>query len=273
VLGLFASSACSSTVFLGAECASGRCQGDGDGLDIGDGDGDGDARADGGSGMGEPDDSGQAPDSGGMLDASPQLPDGSPGPGADDSGSAATLTPDFFNPSFERINGSPAGDLADFALGTGPDISPWKACQTDFMAGFLRAEQSRGDVRPSDGDTFLNFGFPYFAALPIPLYQRLATPMRAGQRYAFVVELRAEDPLLDEQLAVIIRGGNVGCNAFNDTLGMTPYQKNGAWVSHCIAFTAASDMNEISFVPRVKSGLGPTSHLYIDNIHADPSCQ
>jgi hypothetical protein len=192
-----------------------------------------------------------------------------PDAGTDAGEPTRALFPSLDNPSFELQNGTSAGDLGASLSTT--DISPWYHCQVPG-ASFLRVEEAVGDVLPAEGGAFMGFQYPYFADLPVPVFQTLAEPLRAGQTYAFMVDVRSEGAGADEMLALGVRGGSVRCSAV-EMLANTEYLPVGAWESRCVRFTPRQDMTQLSLLPVVKGVIALTFKLYVDNIREDPSCQ
>jgi hypothetical protein len=178
--------------------------------------------------------------------------------------------PAFSNPSFELQNGSKPGDVA--AAIDRPDITPWQTCQNDLMLGLEYVDpDGKNGVNATDGNNYVVFTFLYAVAYYAPVYQVLKEPLRAGQRYAFMIDVRADG--VDGQLGLSVYGGNQGCVAVNDNLVMTNFLKEGAWTPTCVTFTPAYDMPDIILLPRAIAGFGAPSRLSIDNIRADPSCK
>jgi hypothetical protein len=275
--------ACESTVLLGGECLSaGKCvesplgrdagvpgdgdQGADDDVDDQGGDGDGDEPDDDDSSMdsGAPDDmdAGERPDPI-EIDAG-ALPVLDAGPG--------TPAPALRNPSFERTSGSGAGDLN---WGAFRAVQPWYVCLAPTQTNFVRVEENvkDGNVLPSDGRYFIGFSYMYVVDLTVPIAQELATPLKAGQRYAFLMDVRAESGG-DDQLGLIVRGGTklTPC-AFLTDLAETDYLPNAQWTTQCVTFTPQTDLTQIAFLPKNKNGIAVFTRFFIDNIRTDPSCQ
>jgi hypothetical protein len=181
------------------------------------------------------------------------------------------IDPGIQNPSFELQNGSSAGDFGATTPLSNTDISPWYQCQVPG-ASFLRVETSDDGAAPTHGKTFMTFQFPYYVTLFVPVYQTLSTPLKKGQQYAFLVDVRADGANSDRALALDVRGGNVHCGALA-RLAVTDYLPTGSWQTRCIRFTPDQDYTQISLVPAVKLDVAVTYRLFVDNIRTDPSCQ
>ncbi len=276
--GLFA---CESTVLLGGDCLiRSTCPGDkprgdagfvsGDGDHVGDGDraGDGDGVPERDAGQGAVD------DGGGLFDAGLGRPDASEGDAAAlpvlDAG-PGTPAPALRNPSFERVTGSGPGDLNFSAFRA---LDPWYVCLAPTQINFVRVEENVDDkVLPQDGRYFVGFSYMYVVDLTVPVAQELVTPLKAGQRYAFLVDVRAESGG-DEQLGLIVRGGtNLTPCAFLTELAETDYLPDGQWTTRCITFTPTQDLTQIAFLPKNKNEIAVFTRFFIDNIRTDPSCQ
>lgn len=273
VIGVLWFSACQSDVSLGGECAANQKCTEGGGPLL---------PPDSGGMNGEQDGSTGAVDAGGArLDASTgdaELPDagfsdahvgvdanGGQDSGEADSGEPPGLFPDLANPSFERTSGTGAGDL-----NLGAEMAPWYHCLPPVNLGFLRAEQNTDGVTPTDDAYFLAYGYPFVVDLPVPIYQELATPLKAGTRYAFMIDVQSKSG--DDELGLIVRGGNVRCVA-TATLAVTSNVPNGQWVSQCVTFTPNEDLSHIAFLPNNKNGITVTNRFFLDNIRADPRCK
>jgi hypothetical protein len=262
--------ACESTLALGGECLpfGESCRDPGDSAlsarDAGSdsalsGDGDSDARV--------------SPPLDGALadgpDAQPALEAGTGDGGGGNSGGPPGVLPGLENRSFDLKNGSDPGDFGGTAPLSNTDISPWYQCQVPG-ASFLRVEEQVGTATPREGQTFMAFGFPYVADLPVLLYQEPLTPLRAGQPYAFLVDVRAEGG--DQVIALGVRGGNVRCEALTK-LTDTDYLPDGQWVERCVRFTPDNTLTQFALVPVVKGVIASSFRLFIDNIRSDPSCR
>lgn len=254
--------ACEVNLSLGTECGSSPC-----------------ALVEGhGAAQGPKDDSGADSEGGGAgddggIDAAVDVgPDGSmidmPDarmPDEDGQVPVPGVLPAFKNLSFERTDGDGAGDLNLAAT-----MDPWYHCLPPVNLGFLRAEQAVDSVRPTEGEYFLGYGYTYVVDLPSPIYQELSAPLKAGTRYAFMVDVQSKAG--DDDIGLTVRGGNVACVA-QAMLHTTPYIPAGIWVSQCVAFTPAEDLSHIAFVPNNRKGFTATNRFFVDNIRADPSCQ
>lgn len=271
---------CESTILLGAECdARAGCKK----ADLGDGDiegpggGDGDQGDQGGDGADRPAhgdsgfdamDGGELPsDAGPALDATADdaavlLPVLDAGPG--------TPPPALRNPSFERVTGSGAGDLNFSAFRA---LDPWYVCLAPAQLDFVTVKENFEGVTPTDGRYFVGFGYTYVVDLTVPIAQELATPLKAGQRYAFLVDVRSKSGGA-EQLGLIVRGGtNLTPCAFLTSLAETDYLPDNQWTTQCITFTPTTDLTQIAFMPKNKNGIAVFNRFFIDNIRTDPSCQ
>jgi hypothetical protein len=267
--------ACESTVLLGGDCLTeGFCveTGDGDG-ERGDGStavGGGDA----GDGDGQPVDSGvdemdagkRPLDAGVTLDA--EIPDAAVLPVLD--AGPGTPAPALRNASFERVNGTGAGDLNFSAFRA---LDPWYVCLAPAQVNFVRVEQDVDGVTPRNGHYFVGFSYMYLVDLTVPIVQELASPLKAGQRYAFLVDLRAQSGA-NEQLGLLVRGGtNLTPCAFPKELAETDYLPDAQWTTRCITFTPDTDLTQLAFMPKNKNGIAVFNRFFIDNIRTDPSCQ
>jgi hypothetical protein len=163
--------------------------------------------------------------------------------------------PPFENLSFEFANAlSIAGDVTTLGSLT-TSIEPWYTCQPiGGQAGnsvtAVRAETAlsagdtegapKVDVSATDGETFVTVGY-LVNVVPLPLMQRLDTPLQRGQRYAFAI-----DALATSQAALLsleVRANEQGCLG----LGTHPQLYKSApissltWTTLCVSFEAPAD--------------------------------
>lgn len=201
------------------------------------------------------------------------------GRAAEDAASGGVALPlPAANPSFELSAGSP-GDFGASLLST-TDIAPWYQCQAVGLS-FLRVEKEVNvgtpnapvPVTATEGENFLVYQFPYVADLPVHVYQQLEQPLKAGQPYAFMIDVRTEGAGANNTLALAVRGTNLRCDQLPMTLATTPYLPSGSWEEVCVRFTPSVDLQHIAFVPVVKGIIAITFRMFIDNIREDPRCQ
>ena len=118
---------------------------------------------------------------------------------------------------------------------------------------------------PTDGAAFLTLSLGLFG--PGGIVQPLASPLRAGQRYAFAVDLASAgfgSPTL------VVRSGRDGCaSATNQLVQSAAVAPARAWTTQCIAFTPAADISELSL--SIGNALAGGT-LFVDHLREDPSC-
>lgn len=171
------------------------------------------------------------------------------------------------NPSFEVAPGSSAGAISTGSTGSNAD--PWTSCigTANLVNGASASTGFGGGVQllPTDGAAFLSLSLGLFG--PGGIVQPLAAPLRAGQRYAFAVDLASAgftSPTL------IVRSGSSACTSATSELvqssAVAPAQ---AWSTQCIAFTPDADVNEL--VLAIGNALAGGT-LFVDHLREDPSC-
>jgi hypothetical protein len=257
--------ACDATVVLGTECPPlrGACvtgEGGAPQKDAASGEHDADEPSPPELDASEsPHDAAAEPDAG-DTDASDASPEVDVGP---------ALFPPFQNPSFELRDGSVAGNLS--ALEMPSPIAPWYACRTGLSA-LSSARGGSLTVEATDGDTFLGDSFPIVALNLNGLNQNFDPPLRAGQRYAFMVDLWSESGL-SGSLALEVASAT-SCIPPVQTLKATELLANGGWQSVCLRFTPPRDVSSlVLMVTAPEEYLNIGARLYLDNIRSDPGCQ
>jgi hypothetical protein len=178
------------------------------------------------------------------------------------------------NSSFELTRGS-FGPLAyslidPIPIGTNL-AEPWGACRTGFYA-VERAESVRGsgleDVRPREGESFIEAELNF--AGRNGLRQTLLTPLRAGTRYGFRIDVRAS--VDDGDRALEVWGAQLDCVMANKLAEVGPIGSEG-WQSVCVSFVPTVDVPQLMLVPTAR-GLGTSiGRVFFDNLRADPSCR
>ncbi|MET0283237.1 MAG: hypothetical protein ABW352_02160, partial [Polyangiales bacterium] len=174
------------------------------------------------------------------------------------SGTTLPPLPPLRNESFEFQNDTNvAGDVT--ALNTLlTDISPWYTCQpiaagqTANSLTAVRAEKGleagttegapKVAVSPDDGNTFITIGY-LVNIVPMPLLQRLSTPLRAGQEYAFAIEALATSA--DALLSLEVRGNEQGClgpSSQSMLVRSAPITAQ-SWTTVCVRFTPTTDLS------------------------------
>jgi hypothetical protein len=174
------------------------------------------------------------------------------------SGTSLPPLPAIRNESFEFQNDTTMpGDVT--ALSTPfTDISPWYTCQpiaagqTGNSLTAVRAEDRleagttegapKVAVGPSQGNTFITIGY-LVNIVPMPLLQRLSTPLRAGQEYAFAIDALATSA--DALLSLEVRGNEQGClgGQSQSTLVRSPPITSQDWTTVCVRFTPSTDLS------------------------------
>jgi hypothetical protein len=186
------------------------------------------------------------------------------------------------NPSFEVTDGTP-GDVTAVSLPTGTVIAPWFTCQpigggptalTGVRAEALVAISGEDGlptvVRPQDGLTFI--AMQYFVALFSPaLVQELATPLRAGTRYGFALDVRTSNPSAGLSLQVF--GANAPCAGIAEAtaLGATPPITTSGWQTVCLRFPAPTDLPYLMLVENAATPLSGDK-LFFDNLRSVEAC-
>jgi hypothetical protein len=203
-------------------------------------------------------------------DAGTDDPDASEEGGADaevDSGPG--IFPDLQNVSFELSDGGSEGALP--ALMMPSPIAPWYACRTGLsVASSVRAGAT--NVTPQAGSTFLGDSFPIVALNINGLNQDLDPPLKAGQRYAFMVDLWAEGGRTSVLELEVLSA--VGCLLPLTHLASSGALPNGSWQSRCMRFKPERDVSTLVLMviaPEEYVNIG--ARLYVDNIRSDPECQ
>ena len=178
------------------------------------------------------------------------------------------IFPPLENRSFELRDGGVEGGLPLLTIPS--PIAPWYACRTGLStATSMRAGMA--NILPTDGATFLADSFPIVALNLNGLNQDLTSPLRAGQRYAFVVDLWAEGgSSSDLELQVV--AGTV-CLPTVTPLGSSGPLPNGGWQRRCIRFTPVRDVSTLALMVNAPDDfLNFGARLYVDNIRSEPDC-
>lgn len=277
------SAACSASIPLGSECPEleGRCTriGFGDEEDAGE-PGEDASRADAGSATDAATRDAASHDAAQTEDAATQ------DTGATDAGSdAAAPTAWLLNGSFELQNDATApASLSGFTRPSA--IEPWYGCRGGMEAV---AEATLADgvtkVRPTEGSTFFVDSL-YSATTPVSgLAQDLSTPLRAGQTYAFKVDLWSEPGLAQGPIelqvasgALMMWLGAVKCVLSGvSIIGHSGPVEPGAWRPSCVSFTAPADISSITLMggaiqPQILN-VNFGARLFMDNIRVVPDCK
>jgi hypothetical protein len=261
--------ACDTTVVLGTDCPPlrGACVAD-------EGGGPKDDAASGEHDADEPSpsdrDASESPhDAAVDADAEPDAGDTEPPDATAEVDAGPALFPPFQNPSFELRDGSAPGNLP--ALEMPSPIAPWYACRTGLSA-LTSVRAGTLTVEPTDGDTFLGDSFPIVALNLNGLNQNFDPPLRAGQRYAFMVDLWSESGL-SGSLALEVASAS-SCIPPVQTLKATELLANGGWQPVCLRFTPPRDVSSlVLMVTAPEEYLNIGARLYLDNIRSDPDCQ
>jgi len=171
------------------------------------------------------------------------------------------------------------GDVTTVSLPTATTIAPWFTCQPigagPGLATAVRAEGSTtladnetpaGEVvtSPDGSDTFVTIRH-LVTLVDLPLIERLAEPLRQGQRYAIAIDVRPGNS--DAQLSLQVRGGNAEevCNAPSQTvLAETDPITDPRWQTACLPFTTPVDYTHL--ILSVKSAVLRDARLFFDNI-------
>lgn len=198
-----------------------------------------------------------------LADAASDASSGEPDASMLDGGGEPPLFPALRNGSFELTRGRP-GEIAyspidPIPLGTNL-IEPWGACRIGFSA--LESDQS---VLPRDGAVFVEADLSFIGVSG--LRQTLATPMRAGTRYGFAIDVRAS---AGADLALQVSASQVDCVA-GIKLAESARASNQGWQRVCLSFVPLIDTPQLLLQP-VARGLETSGRLYFDNLRADPTC-
>jgi hypothetical protein len=195
--------------------------------------------------------------------------------------------PPFENLSFEFTTPfGAAGDVTTIGSLT-TSIEPWHTCQpigaqTGNSVTAVRAETAlpagategtpKVEVNATDGETFVTVGY-FVNVVPLPLMQRLDTPLQQGQRYAF-----AMDALATSQAALLsleVRANEQGCLS----LGAQPQLYKSApitslsWTTLCVSFEAPSDLSYLILAAEPNfpdSVISPTDMLIEGDLFGGP---
>ncbi|HEX5658105.1 MAG TPA: hypothetical protein VFX59_12960 [Polyangiales bacterium] len=175
-----------------------------------------------------------------------------------DASSGATYPlPLIENASFEfATDFSVAGDVTAVGSLT-TSINPWYTCQpiggqTGNSVTAVRAETSltagstegepKVDVAPKDGDTFVTVGY-LVNVVPLPLMQRLDTPLQQGKTYAFAIDALATSSAA--MLSLEVRANEQGCLSLGTqpVLYKTKPITSLTWSTVCVRFTPSADLS------------------------------
>ncbi len=201
-----------------------------------------------------------------------------------DAGDAGILpiTPDTPFPALENgsfaITRGVAGPLAyepidPLAIGTNL-AEPWAACRPGFSV-VESANASDGlpavTVVSSDSTTFVEADLGVIDILDLMgLRQALQTPLRAGERYALRVDVRASlgaNATLELWASYVdcvpaIRLASVGAISDSD------------WRSVCLSFVAPMDIPELILAPsRLSTVDNIAARVFFDNVRPGPDCE
>jgi hypothetical protein len=183
------------------------------------------------------------------------------------------LYPGFQNPSFEVTAGRP-GDLAYQPPGSpalGPNtIAPWTACVPGMAALTSSASiTNAGDFGPTADAVFAKL--PILASTFSGLTQVLTTPLRAGRTYGFRVDLRSTAAA--PSLHLNVYDVAVPClGNLTSPLAVSANVDNTGWKSVCVVFTPSAPVNALMLTAATDEELLSRETLFVDNLHADPSC-
>jgi len=215
-------------------------------------------------------------DAGASIDAGGQVVDSSVEvDGSADDAAAPEPGPNISelirNPSFELTRGTFGGiaysPINPLPLGTNL-IEPWGACRTGFNA-VASAEAVRGsginDVVPQNGASLIEVELTFGGRAG--LRQTLATPLRAGTRYAFRIDVRAS--VDDDDRMLEFYSSQLDCVMGSKLTEVGPIGSEG-WQSVCVSFVPPTDAPQLILVPTA-SGIG--GRLFLDNLRADPTCR
>jgi hypothetical protein len=214
-------------------------------------------------------DAGESPhDADGGAAGEPDAGDTQPHDASADVDLGPALFPPFQNPSFELRDGGTPGNLP--ALEMPSPIAPWYACRTGLSA-LASVRAGSLTVEPTNGATFLGDSFPIVALNLNGLNQNFDPPLKAGQRYAFMVDLWSESGL-SGNLALEVASG-IGCLPPVQTLTATDLLPDGGWQPVCLVFTPARDVSSlVLMVTAPEEYLNIGARLYLDDIRSDPEC-
>lgn len=273
MLGLFAA-ACEQNVVLGSECPSqiGPCAQPESDPDTRSPGADSDELSDAESRppSGDVTDGGMTGDGTAASDAAQKVDGSSAGD------AAAPLFPAFRNPSFELIDGGMEGDLAASLTATRSPIEPWYACRGGMQVLSAATTSDGTEVGARDGKTFFADSFPAIALNLNGLAQELREPLRAGQRYAFEVDLWSENgAVITSPLVLQLAPVTVGdCLPIAPLLAVSKPIEPGDWRPTCISFTAPREVSTIMLwagAPADFSNWG--ARMFVDNIRPATSCR
>jgi hypothetical protein len=225
-----------------------------------------------------------------VMDSARPVPDaGSPVPPmpSQDAGptSSRALLPALRNRSFEIVDGGAPGAVAAISLVPGTaSIQPWHTCQA-FAADRVIAMKASTEealptttpdggapelVLPRDGRAFVTAQPPVgFDLLVLPLIQKLEEPLRAGQRYAFGLDVRTTGDLA---ATLLVRGtnGEDGCRQVQEGLTRSEPILSDEWQSLCFEFVPPFDYTHLLLQANFE--LLSDSSLYFDNLRPLEGC-
>jgi hypothetical protein len=190
--------------------------------------------------------------------AAPPRPDvdaGTPPDAAASDAGGETVSPPpplaNFSFDFSSPNSIPGSVTSLSNLTSLTAISPWYTCQAIAQLGVngVRAETGlaagaiegapAASVEPSEGKTFVTIA--YSGILTVSLLQQLATPLRAGQRYAFALDVLATRA--SAQLSLEVHANEQGClGGASHTLFKSPPITSSSWSTVCVSFTSPADL-------------------------------
>jgi hypothetical protein len=186
--------------------------------------------------------------------------------------------PQLRNGDFALTNGAP-GDVTYLSVPTATLIAPWFTCQPigagDGIATAVRAESSvtLADSEtppgamvgaPDGSETFVSIRH-LVTLVDLPLVQRLAEPLRQGQRYAIAVDVRTGNT--DALLSLQLRGGNADLclsTSSQSVLAETDPITQVGWQTVCLPFVAPLDYTHL--ILSVKSELLRDARLFFDHM-------
>jgi hypothetical protein len=223
-----------------------------------------------------------------MVDAKPP-----PAPSDADANTSRELYPEILNPSFELPPNAKPGDIAAISLVGGAMLSRWHTCQQ--VAGgaglaVMRAETELPDLaldgglpvmeplKPSHGSSFISARPTIFVVglFVLPLIHELPEPLRAGQRYAFAIDVRVSN---EEEVTLRVGGANSGssCDASTYTelyrtepLAPAEPLEHPEWRTICVRFTPEREYSHLL----LQAGFPAitTARLDFDNIRPIEGC-
>jgi hypothetical protein len=205
----------------------------------------------------------------------------------EDAGPA--LFPPFANPSFELSDGGKEGEIPvnpqGGATSTETPIAPWYECRNGTSVNSSVTTGLPGPnqvtIQPTDGKTFLTDTFPIVALNVNGITQDLTEPLRAGQRYAFAVDLWAErDAVQISDLVLELAAADplTGC-LLGRTIASSPPIVPGGWRTLCMSFVTPTNntlfsmgIRSLMFMVNAPGDYTNLTRLHIDNIRSTPQC-